>query len=370
MAGCGVAAVLAGGLPGAIPYTTFANLGALSDTLVMIPLWNLLYFRHVEADSLARLIIGLHARSGVLFLFWPRRLALVPAALVLGWFILLQVPVEKQINATSHGVLAQGLLARRSWIDEAVGGKGEVAALWTGNASPMVVFQNEFFNRSVHPVYAFAGGPALSNPISQTSVMVDQETGAIEGPDGRSVRAEYALADRSVDLAGREVASDPVLHTGLYRVGGDLRLAGQLAGVYPDAWTGRRCDIYALAMPRGQPARRRWRAWPGLFKKAQTLAAEAGNRVVARVRDAAPGVEPSGAALSEPGSLRGRGSTSLGPPFLPTSLGFPTRGRSAFGSTEPTTSLLGTDESHHRPRIRSRASRAGFQRLPARVALA
>lgn len=288
----GLAAVLAGGLPGAIPYITYANLGALSDTLVMIPLWNLLYFRHVEADSLPGLITVCTLAAGALFLFWPRRLALVPAALVLGWLILLQVPVERQINDTSHGLLAQGLLARRSWIDDAVGGKAQVAALWTGNASPMVVFQNEFFNRSVHPVYAFVSAPPLSNPIAQTSVTVDQETGTIEGPDGRSVRTEYALADRSVDLAGSEVASDPVLHTGLYRVGGDLRLAGQLSGVYPDAWIGAEAT-YTRWRCRGGSLRVTVASWPGLFEKAQTVAVEAGNRVVGKVR-----VPPSGVGRS------------------------------------------------------------------------
>jgi len=288
----GLAAVLAGGLPGAIPYTTYANLSALSDTLVMIPLWNLLYFRHIEANSLTGLIVVCTLGAAALFLVWPRRLALVPAALVLGWLILLQVPVEKQIDATSHGVLAQGLLARRSWIDEAVGGKAQVAAIWTGNASPMVVFQNEFFNRSVHPVYAFAGAPPLSNPISQLNVSVDPESGTIVGPGDGPVRAEYALADRSVDLAGTEVASDPVLHTGLYRVDGDLRLAGQLAGVYPDAWTGADAT-YTRWRCRGGRLRLSMAAWPGLFKKAQTVTAAAGDRVVREVR-----VPPSGVGRS------------------------------------------------------------------------
>ena len=288
----GLAALIAGGLPGAIPYNTFANLGALSDTFVFIPLWNIVYFGHIRADSLSGLITVCTLGAGVLFLLWPRRLALVPVVLVLGWFILLQVAVERQINGTSRGVLQLGLGARRAWIDEAVGGNAQVAALWTGNVNEMVVLQNEFFNRSVHPVYAFAGAPGLSAPLPETSVTVDPVTGKIEAPGGSPVRAEYALADRSVELAGREVARDPILRTGLYRVDGDLRLARQLSGVYTDAWTGAEAT-YTRWGCRGGRLRLTVASWPGLFERAQTVAAVVGSRVVGHVR-----VPPSGVVQS------------------------------------------------------------------------
>jgi hypothetical protein len=284
----GVAAVVAGGLPGAIPYNALANLTALSDTFVLIPLWNLVYFGHIRADSLPGVVTLCTLAAGALFLVWPRRLVLVPVVLVLGWFILLQVSVERQINGTSRGVLQLGQGARRAWIDEAVGGDAEVAALWTGNVNEMVVLQNEFFNRSVHPVYAFAGAPGLSAPLQETSVRVDPATGKIEAAGGQPVHTEYALADRSIELAGRVVATDPVLRTAVYRVGGDLRLARQVSGVYPDAWMGADAT-YTRWRCRGGRLRVTVAAWPGLFEKAQTVTAFAGNRVVGEVR-----VPPSG----------------------------------------------------------------------------
>jgi hypothetical protein len=284
-----LAAVVAGGLPGAIPYNELVNLTALSDTVVFIPLWNLVFFGHIQAGSLPVLVTVCSLAAAALYVFLPRRLLLLPAALVLGWFILLQVSLERQIGGTSRGVLEQGLSLRREWIDEAVGRNGQVAVLWTGKLSPMTVLQNEFFNHSVQPVYDLDGAPSVNNSLPQRIATVDPQTGALHDGEGRPVHIQYALADTSTELAGRETRRDP-LGMVLYEVRGDVRLLARTSGIYPDFWTGPeatytrwRCGGGRLILTLASQ--------PGLVKGPQTLTAKTGGRVVKRVRVAPKGSE-------------------------------------------------------------------------------
>ena len=284
-----LAAVLAGGLPGAIPYNELANLSALSDTLVFIPLWNIVFFGHILAGSLPVLVTVCSLGAAVLYVVLPRRVALLPAALVLGWFILLAVPLEHQIAGTSSGVLQQGLSQRREWIDEAVGGKSQVAVLWTGNPNPMTVLQNEFFNRSVHPVYDLDGAPSVNSLLPQRAASVDPETGVLRGDDGRPVLAQYALADTSTEVDGSELRRDPVGIV-LYRVGGNVRLLARTSGIYPDAWTGPEA-IYTRWRCHGGTLLVTVASDPALAKKPQTVVVEAAEKVVKRARVAPDGAE-------------------------------------------------------------------------------
>jgi hypothetical protein len=285
----GLAALVAGGLPGTIPYNELANLAALSDTLVFIPLWNIVFFGHIQSGSLPVLVTVCSLAAAALFLLWPRRFALVPVALVFGWFVLVQVPLERQIDATSHGVLAQGQSVRREWIDEAVGPKAQVAVLWTGHPSPMTVLQNEFFNRSVHPVYGIDGAPPATGLLPQQSATVNPDSGALRTPDGRPVRAEYAVADNSLELSGLEVARDPATGLVLYRVRNPLRVRIRVAGVYPDSWTGPEAS-YTVWGCRGGRLAASVASQHGLFKTPQTVVVLAGHRVVRRV-SVSPGEE-------------------------------------------------------------------------------
>jgi dolichyl-phosphate-mannose-protein mannosyltransferase len=296
-----VAALLAGGLPGAIPYNEFANLAALSDTLVVIPLWNLVFFGHIQAGTLPILVTLCSLAAAGLFLFLPRRVALLPAALVLGWFIFLQFPLEHQIAGTSKGVLQQGLGGRREWIDEAVGERAQVAALWTGNSSPMTVLQNDFFNRSVHPVLALQDVPPVNGLIPQELVMIDPRTGALQTADGTPVRSDYVLGDNTVELAGREVARDAALGTVVQRVGGNVRLRRRLTGVYPDSWTGPEA-VYTRWGCRGGRLLISVAGQPGISTATATVVADTGKKPSRPVR-----VPPTGAERTVVYPLRSRG---------------------------------------------------------------
>jgi hypothetical protein len=208
--------------------------------------------------------------------------------LVFAWFLLLNVTLEKQIAATSKGVLQQGLTTRREWIDDAVGANDEVAALWSGNASPMTVLQNEFFNRSVHSIYALGNVPEAAEYPPEHRVSIDETTGALRAEGGGPLRAQYALADHSLEVAAPEVARDRGTAIVLYRVEGELHLRGRVTGIYPDAWTGREVR-YTRWDCRGGGLLVSVASQPGLFKKAQTVVATAGDRVVGRIRAPATG---------------------------------------------------------------------------------
>jgi hypothetical protein len=276
--------LLAGGLPGAIPYDLFANLGALSDTLALIPLWNIVFFGHIQAATLPALVIVCSLAAAGFFLFVPRRLALLPIVLVLGWFVLLQVPLERQIKATSQGVLQQGLSGRREWIDQKVGGNARVAALWTGNGNPMTMIQNVFFNRSVHPVFSLDGAAPVAGLVPQQSASIDAATGDVRAADGKTVRADYALSDSQVELSGEEVARDPTTGLVLYRMPGDrVRVRARAEGVYPDSWTGPEAT-YTLWRCLGGEFTVGIASQADLFTTPQTVTAVSGQRSIGRLR--------------------------------------------------------------------------------------
>jgi hypothetical protein len=279
-----VATLVAGGLPGAIPYDVFANLTALSDTLALIPLWNIVFFGHIQAATLPALVVVCSLAAAALFLFVPRRVALLPVALVLGWFILLTVPVERQMKGTSVGVLQQGLGGRREWIDEKVGGNAQVAALWAGIGNPMTMTQNVFFNRSVHPVFFLDGAAPVTGLVPQQSASIDPATGDVRAADGKPVQADYALAEPQVELSGREVARDAATGLVLYRVRDSrVRVRARTAGVYSDSWTGPEAS-YRLWSCRGGWLTVGVASQKDLFTTPQTVRALSGERTVRRLK--------------------------------------------------------------------------------------
>jgi len=295
-----VAALVAGALPGAIPYNEFANLAALSDTLVLIPLWNLVFFHHVEAGSLTPLVVAGTLTAAALFLLLPRRVILLAPVLVFAWFLLLNMSLERQIAATSKGVLTQGLSTRREWIDEALGPHAQVAALWSGNAHPMTVLQNAFFNRSVHSIYAVGGVPPASDRPAEHQASVEEGTGIMRA-DGGPVRAKYALADQSLELAGPEVARDRGTGLVLYRVNGDVRVRNRVAGIYPDSWTGPEA-VYTRWGCRGGGLLVSLAGQPGISTATETVIADVGGKPFGAVR-----VPPTGAERTVLFPLRSRG---------------------------------------------------------------
>jgi hypothetical protein len=207
----------------------------------------------------------------VLLLTVPQRYALVLPALVLVYFAVEVRPIESRTSFASRGALFQGIRSvPEDWIDRAVGRHADVAAIWTNMTDPHVIWENEFFNRSVGPVYAY-NADRTPDPLPETT-LTRRGDDLVAG--GKPVHASYVLADSSLDLDGKVVATDP-LGPKLYRVKGPLVTPTHISGLYPDTWSHRvvtyrrdGCTGGTLAVSLESDA--------ALFKQTQIVTANAG----------------------------------------------------------------------------------------------
>jgi hypothetical protein len=229
----GTAAVLAAALPAVIPYERLIGVPSQSDTLLLLALWRV-HERWVELDQVVAVAVVGATLAALAFLVVPRRYALALPLAVLAFYVAVTRPISARMEYAAAGALAEGMhKQQRDWIDRAVGGRGEVGVLWSGNASRFSVWQNEFFNRSVgrqfHVRYPMEGG------LPATELRLDRATGRL----GADVGVPYVLTDASVELVGDVVATDPGRNVVLYAVDPPLRQAALVEGLHPaDTWSG------------------------------------------------------------------------------------------------------------------------------------
>jgi len=230
------AIILAAALPGALPYSSLIGLNAISDTIALLPLgW--LVEQGLGLDDVGLVVVFVCAALGLLFLFVPRRYALVLPALVLVYFAVSQAAIQAKHRHESLESLFGGITnPHRNWIDRAVGSSAKVAVVWTGHTDKFTIWENEFFNRSVGAVYAT--GPSLPGDLPETKVTIDRTTGDLLTPSGNRIHAQYALADSSLSVEGTIVARDVRKGMNLYRLAGPLRQVARVTGVYADGWSG------------------------------------------------------------------------------------------------------------------------------------
>ena len=231
------AIILAAALPGALPYSSLIGLNAISDTIALLPLgW--LVEQGLGLDDVGVVVVFACAALGLLFLFLPKRYALVLPALVLVYFAVSQAAIQSKHEFQSLESLFGGIVnPNQDWIDRAVGSNANVAVVWTGHTDKFTIWENEFFNRSVGKVYAT--GPSLPGDLPETKVTIDPTSGDLLTPAGREIHAQYALADSSLAVEGTIVARDVRKGMDLYRLSGPLRQVARITGVYADGWSGR-----------------------------------------------------------------------------------------------------------------------------------
>ena len=264
------AAALAAVLPALIPYDRFLQLKVRSDTLMIVPLWNVQ--DSVTLPRLDDVVLVAGIAAAVLFLLVPRRLALALPVVVLAYYALAVQP----IHAGPHGMerasaeaLFEGIrVPERNWIDRSVPEGASVAAVWTGKTHRFTVNQPEFFNRSIGRVFTL-GGP-MPGGFPETPVFVDEETGALVQPNDAIAQAEYAYTDGSVALDGEPVARDERLGLTLYRTDGPLISTTSVTGVYNDQWSGPEVT-YRRVRCEGGTLTVTLESDPGLFDKPQTV---------------------------------------------------------------------------------------------------
>jgi hypothetical protein len=277
-------------LPLAIPFERFIETGAISDTLALLPIWNAygsLLFDSIDATVLAGGIL-----AAALFVFVPRRWALALPAVTLLFFAAISHNVwfgEHGFRQASVGALFQGIrVGDRDWIDEAIPPRATVAVVWKGVTDRFAVNQNEFFNRSVGPVY-FIGGPTPGG-LAETEVTIDEATGELRTKAGQRIDPRYLLAEDAVSPDGLVLARDPGIGLTLWRVASPLvATATRIEGQYPgDTWSGRTVT-WTRERCRGGTLTVSLSSDPQLFDEDQIVTASVGGEVVGRARIAPAG---------------------------------------------------------------------------------
>ncbi len=288
-----IAAVLAGVLPFFIPFTRFLTTSAVSDTFEMLPWW-WVQDHWITLQQVRWAAGGVSLVAAAAFLLARGRAALVLAALVGAYFVATTAVVANGrhgIEVAARGSVWAGTHEPHyDWVDRAVGRGASVALLWTANASPYTVWENEFFNRSIRTVYALDGAPK-PDPLPETPAT--RSRSGVVVSRGRAVRAAYVLADSSVALAARPVAEDTALGMTLYRVGGPVVLLPPptKSGLYPGGtWSGPSVTYTQADCPGGKLAVT-LQSDARLFPTPQTLVAREDGRVVGTTR-VAPTGEP------------------------------------------------------------------------------
>jgi glycosyltransferase involved in cell wall biosynthesis len=244
-----IAAVLAAALPGALPYHHLIDVPAESDTLALLPLW-WLQETVVGMDTIPVVVVAAAAAIGLLFLSISPRYALVLPAVVLLWFAFATERIERFDHGfpkASIGALYQGITApRRDWVDAAVGRNADVAFVFSGKDAthhPDTLWENEFYNRSIGPVYDLRQ-PSMGG-LPETHVT--QRADGVLLADGKPVRHAYVLSEESVPLAGAVVARDDLKGMALRRTHGFVRIGYRVQGLYPnDTWSGKRVTYTRL----------------------------------------------------------------------------------------------------------------------------
>jgi hypothetical protein len=208
----------------------------------LLPLW-WLQEAVVCPSTIGVVVVVAAAALALVFLTISPRYALLLPVLVFLWFAFATERIERFDHGfpkASVGALFQGMTtSRRDWIDAAVGRNASVAFLYSGKdptQQPLPLWENEFWNRSVGPVY-YLRQPSMGGlPETHVSQRAD---GVLVRPSDAPVRSRYVLTDDSVPLAGRIIGRDDVRGMLLRRTDGTLAIAYRTSGIYPDGWSGR-----------------------------------------------------------------------------------------------------------------------------------
>ena len=283
-------ATLAIGLVVVFPYTRFIDEPAKSDTLAILPIWSA--YGHLPFGSIwFSVLLGALAITAV-FIVVPTHLAVLVPVAVLFWFAVVGQSVwsgQRGFVQAGAGALFQGIRgAPRDWIDNAVPGGATTGIVWTGLTDRFTINVNEFFNRSVGPVY-YVGGPTPGN-LPETGITVDPDDGILRRADGSPLTDRYLVTDASIELDGRALARDLPLGLTLWEVAGGAphKVDVTWTGLYPnDTWSGpsvryvrKNCTTGVLQVSLHSDA--------SLFRTPQTVVASVAGRPVARIRFQAP----------------------------------------------------------------------------------
>ena len=215
----------AGLLVATLPFPRLLGPQTTSDTLALVPWWKL------QDDQ----VLGLHhvwivatlcaLGAAALFVLVPRRWALTLPLLVLVYFAYVAGPVQNRTTLASRNARAAGLGAvPDDWLDRAVGRHARIGVVWAGRTDPHVIWENEFFNRSVGPVYYVSLPPPGGLPSTYFNPAATES---------------LLLSDGTLDFHGVERASDAESGVNLWQIAAPAQTVTSVTGLYPDTnWSG------------------------------------------------------------------------------------------------------------------------------------
>jgi hypothetical protein len=242
-------------LPGALPYRTLIGVPAEADTLALTPLW-WLQDTVLSLDTIPVAVVVAAVVVAAAFFTLSPRYALALPLVVLAWFAFTTERVERFDHGfpkASVGALFQGITAvRRDWVDAGVGRNADVAFVFSGarpTEQPLTLWENEFYNRSIGPVYDLKQRSMGNLPETKVHERAD---GVLLTPDGRPIRSRYVLSDDTVPLAGRVIGRDDLRGMALRRTDGLVAIAFRVTGLYPDGWSGPRVTYTRLRCSGGK----------------------------------------------------------------------------------------------------------------------
>jgi hypothetical protein len=218
------AAVIAGVLPLVLPYRKLIRNDIIPDAFGLLPWTRVEGGLLVAIPSVTAKVALASVVLGALFVLLrgPRLTRFLPILVALYLLAVLSAVIGRT-HATSE-YAAQFIQSKRAWIDQAIGPHSHAVVIYSGRADAHVVWENEFFNRSVGEVYYLREPSWVGLPEQKLAV----RGGALVDASGRPLRARYVLADPWVVLRGRVVARDPVSGMRLYRLDGRIAHIGVL----------------------------------------------------------------------------------------------------------------------------------------------
>ena len=233
-----VGSALAVALPLTVPYADIADLSNY-DALALVP-WT------TSAIPVAMIPAGVFIATAILLVIFlrlsPKRRFVAPAIVCI-YLYAVGGTGQSWLSFGSRVATGYGVPAERDWIDQAVEPDARVALVWpavgdgrlkeqTLFRKGRVVWENEFFNRSVGPIYYV--GVATRYRLHHVMQGAEEFLGlgqrltvhnaTLCTAGRRPVTTDYVLAESSLGLRGHVVAKDLQAGMALYRVDGLTQL--------------------------------------------------------------------------------------------------------------------------------------------------
>ena len=278
------AALVAGVLPGAIPFDRFVNDTALSDTFALMPWW-WIQDRGIDFQTLRWVALGVGLVAAASLVFVSRRFTMLLVGVVAAYFVVTSAVVQNGrhgIVDASRGTLFAGIHEPHyDWIDRAVGRNAHVVQLWNNVGQVQEVWENEFFNRSITKIVDT--GNAFTGGLPEESLRMKSDGTLVDG-SGRPFRAGLALVPQSSYIGGTALVSDTGVGMTLLRVDGPLVVLVKVTGLFPtDTWSGKTVT-YTRRECTGGYVSAVLQSDPQLFTSDQIVTATAGGKQVGQIR--------------------------------------------------------------------------------------